>query len=499
MPRTIECVPNFSEGRRPEVISQIADAIAAVPGVSILDRESDASHNRSVITFIAPPESVVEAALQGARAARDLIDLNGHTGEHPRMGAMDVCPLIPLEGVTSEMCVALARELGERMAAELEIPVYLYEQAAVRPERADLAAVRKGGFEVLREAALTDESRRPDFGGPGLHPTAGATAVGVRKPLIAYNIDLTTRDADIAKKIAAAVRGRDGGLRCLKALGFFIRERDCAQVSMNLTDFGATGLHRAFEAVKREAERYGTGIRRSEIIGLVPEQALLDAAAWELQIDGFSTSMILERQIAAARQSAADAAKEEAPETPHRCFVDKLASPEEPAVGCRAAAKSGALGCALLERIASALHAGPDTSEGSGPKTPAEPSEEGPRTAFQRLRNSFQKIARQTDESGADAPTKLPFRILALSAEALEGAAELALSCGRAQAADLGIAALELSACLSGAALHLQIMDGAPGGQPLDSGQRRLLSELAARGQNAAQSTEARVRNIMQG
>ena len=486
MPRTIECVPNFSEGRRPEVIDRIIAAIALVPGVSILGRESDASHNRSVITFIAPPEAVTEAAFQGAKAARDLIDLNCHTGEHPRMGAMDVCPLVPLEGVTLEECVELARALGKRLADELGIPVYLYEQAAMRPDRTDLAVIRKGGFEGIREAVLTDESRRPDFGGPALHPTAGATAVGVRKPLVAYNIDLTTRDAAIARKIAAAVRGRDGGLRCLKALGFFIEERDCAQVSMNLTDFCATGIHRAFEAVKREAERYGTGIRRSEIVGLVPEKALLDAAAWELQIDDFSESMILERQIAQARQPP--------PPQPHICFVDQLADPEGTDAGSRTAAKSGALGCALLERIAATLPQGAQETS---------PTLEPTRTDFRQRRAQFQDLARRpqrasaSDGSPGEDRHETLFRILELSAEALEAAAGLARSCGRDQAADLGIAALQLSACLSGAALQLQIMDSAPGGPALTEAQRRSLGELAARGQKAATATEICVRRIM--
>jgi glutamate formiminotransferase len=232
--RIVECIPNFSEGRRPEVIDQIVAAIKSVPGAVLLDRESDPDHNRSVITFVAEPERVVDAAIAAARRAAELIDLNNHTGEHPRMGATDVIPFVPIAGVTMDDCVGLARECGERMWAELGIPVYLYERAARRAERENLANVRKGQFEGIRNEIATNEARRPDYGDPRVHTTAGITAVGARPPLIAYNVNLATPSIEIANKIARAVRHLSGGLRYVKALGFELKDRGITQVSMNM-------------------------------------------------------------------------------------------------------------------------------------------------------------------------------------------------------------------------------------------------------------------------
>ena len=297
MRRIIECIPNFSEGRRTEVIDQIVAGIKSVPGAILLDRESDPNHNRSVITFVASPESVVDAAIAGARKAAALIDLNRHTGEHPRMGATDVIPFVPISGVTMEECITLARECGERLWSELGIPVYLYEKAATRPERENLAAIRKGQFEGIRDDIAANEARRPDFGDSRVHQTAGITAVGARPPLIAYNINLGTADVEIANKIARAVRHQNGGLRYVKALGFELKDRGIVQVSMNMVNYEGTPLFRVFEMVKREAERYGVAILESEIVGLVPSAALTDAAAFYLQLEGFSQSQILETKL----------------------------------------------------------------------------------------------------------------------------------------------------------------------------------------------------------
>lgn len=300
MQKIVECIPNFSEGRRAEVIDQIVAAIKSVPGAVLLDRESDADHNRSVITFVAEPDRVVDAAIAAAKRAAELIDLNKHSGEHPRMGATDVIPFVPISGVTMDECMQLARACGERMWSELGIPVYLYEKAATRPERENLAAVRKGQFEGIREEIATSEARRPDYGDPRVHPTAGITAVGARPRLIAYNVNLGTPDIEVANKIARAVRYQTGGLRYVKALGFELKDRGIVQVSMNMVNYEGTPLFRAFEMIKREAERYGVTVVGSEIVGLVPQRALNAVADFYLQLEGFSEDQILEHRLVAA-------------------------------------------------------------------------------------------------------------------------------------------------------------------------------------------------------
>ena len=306
MRKIVECVPNFSEGRRTEVVGEIVAAIKEAQGAVLLDRESDADHNRSVITFVAPPERVVDAALAGARKAAELIDLNHHRGEHPRMGAVDVVPFIPISGVTMEECIALARQCGERMWRELGIPIYLYEKAATRLERENLATVRKGQFEGIRDDIARNPSRLPDYGEARVHPTAGITAVGARPPLIAYNINLGTSDITIATKIARAVRHQNGGLRFVKALGFELKDRGIVQVSMNMVNFEGTPLFRVFEMVRSEAERYGVPVIGSEIVGLVPQQALNAVADFYLRLEGFGEEQILERRLEAALETSTE-------------------------------------------------------------------------------------------------------------------------------------------------------------------------------------------------
>jgi glutamate formiminotransferase len=298
----VECIPNFSEGRSPEVIDQVVAAIKSVAGAVLLDRESDVDHNRSVITFVAPPGAAVDAAIAGARKAAELIDLNKHAGEHPRMGATDVIPFVPISGVTMDDCVALARACGQRMWEELGIPVYLYEKAAARAERENLAAIRKGQFEGIRDEIATKESRRPDFGEARVHPTAGVTAVGARPPLIAYNVNLGTSDVEVANKIARAVRHLSGGLRYVKALGFGLKDRGIVQVSMNMVNYEGTPLFRAFEMIKREAERYGVPVLGSEVVGLIPQRALNAVADFYLQLENFSEDQILEHRLQAATE-----------------------------------------------------------------------------------------------------------------------------------------------------------------------------------------------------
>ncbi len=294
MQKIVECVPNFSEGRRPDVVQKIVAGIAAVDGVTVLDYSSDADHNRSVVTFVAPPETVGEAAFAGIAKAAELIDMTQHTGGHPRMGATDVCPFIPIKGVTMDDCVEISKTVGKRVGEELNIPVYLYEKAATRPERENLAHVRRGQYEGIKEIIATDPAHTPDFG-PAKMGTAGATAIGARQFLIAFNVYLNTNEVEIAKKIGKAIRHSGGGLRFVKAMGLEVDGK--AQVSMNLTDFTRTPIFRVLELIRREAARYGVGIESSELIGLIPQQALIDAAAWYLQMDGFSAEQVLENRL----------------------------------------------------------------------------------------------------------------------------------------------------------------------------------------------------------
>ena len=292
----IEAIPNISEGRRTEVIDAIADAVAAVPGVRLLDRSSDASHNRTVLTLAGEGEALHAAALVLYDKAIAAIDLGSHVGEHPRLGAVDVLPFVPLEGATMADCVALARAVAADVAARHAVPVYLYEEAAVEPTRRSLEDIRRGEFEGLA-GKMVSPGWAPDFGPASPHKTAGATVIGARMPLIAYNINLATDRLDVARRVAAAVRHSSGGLRYVKAMGVMLEDRRVAQVSMNLTNYEKTPLPRVFEFVKREAARYGVGVLESEIVGLVPQAALLAAAEYFLQIEGFTPDLVLENRL----------------------------------------------------------------------------------------------------------------------------------------------------------------------------------------------------------
>jgi len=294
-----ECVPNFSEGRNAGTIAAIAEAAQSVSGVTVLDVESNPDHHRSVITLYGDGEPLLDAVYRMMEVATQRIDLTQHHGEHPRMGATDVVPFVPLGGATMADAVRLAERLGERVGRDLGIPVYLYANAARRPERADLAKVREGQFEGIRESIATDPARAPEFGPSRVHPTAGAVAIGARPVLIAYNVTLSTADVAVAKAIAKKVRGRDGGLPEVKALGFELAERQRAQVSMNLTDYRVTSIARAFDAVRSEAERLGTAVEDSEVVGLIPEDALMDAAEVSLRLRGFDRGLVLERKVRA--------------------------------------------------------------------------------------------------------------------------------------------------------------------------------------------------------
>ena len=286
MAKLMECIPNISEGRRMELVEEFADIVRAVPGVTLIDYSSDASHNRSVFTFLGDPEQVKEAAFRFAKHAVEKIDLRVHEGEHPRMGAVDVIPFVPIRDMDMQECVELSKQLGKRLADELDLPVFLYEESASAPHRKNLAAIRKGQFEGMAEKVLEDQWH-PDFGGNRIHPSAGVVAVDARQPLIAFNINLDTSDVSIAKKIAKIIREKDGGFRAVKALGVMLEERNIAQVSINMCDYKQTPLYRVLEFVRFEAARYGVHVVGTEIIGLAPMMAFVDAADYYLQIEKF--------------------------------------------------------------------------------------------------------------------------------------------------------------------------------------------------------------------
>lgn len=297
MTHLVECVPNFSEGRNPETVRLIAEAIAAVDSACVLDTHIDPDHNRSVITFVAAPARVVRAAVNAVRRASQLIDMRSHQGEHPRLGATDVLPFVPVRGVTMDDCIALAHQAGESVAHELGIPVYYYEQAALRADRVNLEDVRRGALELLREQITTNPERAPDVGLPQVHETAGAIAVGARPFLIAFNVILRSSDIAIARQIARKIRARNGGLPFVKALGFRLHTRALVQVSMNLVNYELTGMTAAYEAVRREADALGVEIQGAEIVGLVPRAALDREAAYFTKLEDFSEAKILEHQI----------------------------------------------------------------------------------------------------------------------------------------------------------------------------------------------------------
>ncbi|NIN68707.1 MAG: glutamate formimidoyltransferase [Anaerolineae bacterium] len=462
MSKIVECVPNFSEGRRKDVVDEIVAAITAAGGVKLLDVEMDADHNRSVVTFAGRPEAVEEAAFRGIQRAAALIDMEEHEGAHPRIGAADVVPFVPISGVTMEECVEMAQRLGAKVAAELDIPVYLYEKAATRQERVNLANIRRGEYEGLKQEIATDPEKEPDFG-PKRLGKAGASVIGAREPLIAYNVYLSTDDLEIAQAIARAVRHSSGGLRYVKALGLEIEQRGQVQVSMNLTNYARTPVHRVFELIKREAARYGVDVVSSEVVGLIPRQALLDAAEFHLQIENFAPQMVLETHL------------EEPGATPE-AFLDDVAAPTPTPGGGSGAALAGALAAALTsmvcnltlsreredvptEELKSLLH----KTETLRHELAALVQEDA--RAYQQVLDAYRlpkasakekKTRSKAVQEALEQAAKVPLRVAERAMEVLE-LVPIVLDIGIPSAAsDVGVAAYMAQGALKGAALNVR-------------------------------------------
>ena len=494
MSKIIECVPNFSEGRRPEIVDEIVAAIIAINGTYLLDREMDPDHNRAVITFIGSPEAVKAGAFAGIAKATELIDMNVHTGEHPRLGATDVCPFIPLVNAGLDDCIILAKELGRQVADDLGIPVYLYEAAAVRPERENLAVIRAGQYEGIKAEMGIKAERDPDLGAPRMHPTAGAVVIGARMPLVAFNVYLNTRDLSVAKNIARAIRQRSGGFMFCKALGFDIQDQAMVQVSMNLTNYPKTPVFRVFETVKREAARFGTSIYSSEVVGLAPQQALVDCAEYYLQLEKFSSEQIIENHLLKLFQSTPPVAK---PET----FFDQVASSSPAPGGGSVAAAAGALGAALASMVAR-LTLGKkkyrDVSDAMSAVLEAAEKRRGQLTlridedalAFNRVMEARSlpknSEAEQTARVAAVAAanlhaTEVPLSTMRDAGAVLDLALTAAASGNPNSVSDAGVAALMAQAAVEGAWLNVRInlggLDDAAKRSAIENEGKRLLRE----------------------
>lgn len=498
--RLVECVPNFSEGRRPEIISAIRDAIAAIDGVAILDASSDLSHNRTVITFVVPVENAVDAAFAGIEKARELIDLNHHSGEHPRMGAADVVPFIPLEGTTMEDCIVLARSLGARVGRDLQIPVFLYERAASRPDRENLADVRRGEFEGLREQIGSDPARVPDFGPAHIHASAGAVAIGARPFLVAYNVYLgPASNLQVAKDVAKALRHSTGGLRYVKALGLEVDGQ--AQVSMNLVDTEKTPLYRAFDMVKLEAAAQGVAPTWSEIVGLVPERALLETAARHVQLRNFSPEMVLERRVRDAVQGGQSLSG----------FVSSVASSSPVPGGGSVAAHVGALAAALVQMVAGLTagkkkYASVDAEmralalDAAGLVTQLSALVARDAAAFEEVSAAY-KMPNEPNDAAArrgEAVTKallgaaqVPLETARACAKAAELAVVVATKGNTNAASDAGVAALLAEAGCRGAALNVRINVASLDDKSLGAGLLEEAKQLVAQTSERARAAMA--------
>jgi glutamate formiminotransferase/formiminotetrahydrofolate cyclodeaminase len=462
----VECIPNFSEGRRLEIVDAIVAAIQAVAGVTLLDRSSDADHNRSVITFVGSPEAVEAAAFAGIAKAAELIDITKHTGEHPRMGATDVVPFVPISGVDMQDCVQIAKRLGKRVGDELSIPVYLYEEAATREERHNLENVRRGEYEGIRDSIATDPARQPDFG-PSKLGSAGAVAIGARQPLIAYNVYLNTGDVKVAKNIAKKVRTSSGGLPFVKGAGFLVDGK--AQVSINLTNFRGTPVAQVVDLIREEAAQQGISIEKSELIGLIPQEALEDAAVWYLQLKDFNREQVLERRMESG-QKAAD-------QDSANSFLEALASASATPGGGSAAAHAGALAAALVAMVARLTLGKKKYAEVESQMAALIPKADSLRaefvqavkadaTAFDAVMSAM-KMPKETEEqktSRANAiesatleAAKQPLNVARMAVDCLGMVREVARLGNINAISDAGSAAALAQACLAGSALNVRI------------------------------------------
>lgn len=462
----VECVPNFSEGRRQEIVDPIVAAIQGAAPVQVLDVQMDADHNRSVVSFVGDAEAVSKAAFAAVDQASKLINLEDHEGEHPRMGAADVVPFVPIAGVTMEACVELATEVGQRIGEELAIPVYLYEEAATRPDRQNLADVRRGEYEGIKDEIETNPDQAPDYG-PARMGTAGATAVGARPPLIAYNVNLGTGNVEIAKRIAQSVRHSGGGLRYVKALGFAIEERGIVQVSMNLTNYAKSPLFRTFDLIRREAERYGVPVVGSEIVGLTPANALFDTADHYLRLEAFDRDeQVLENRLSEGQGST----------RPDR-YLNDLASGEPTPGGGSAAAISGAMAASLVHMVAELTvgrekYAGVEATmtevrdRASGLKAQLTQLSDEDRAAFESVMGAF-RMPKDTDGQNAERweaiqdafreAIRVPLETARAAVETLQQA-YVAVEHGNPNAgSDAGTAAHLALAAVRGAAQNVEI------------------------------------------
>jgi len=503
--KLVECVPNFSEGRRPDIVKQITDAIASTDGVAMLDISSDASHNRTVVTFVATVESAVEAAFRGIGKARDLLDLTTHTGEHPRIGATDVCPFIPLGDTTMDECVALAKSLGARVGTELGIPVFLYERAAARPDRTNLADVRRGEFEKARDEIGVNPDRVPDFGPNRVHATAGATVIGARPFLVAYNVYLgPASNLAVAKEVAKKVRFSSGGLPCVKGLGLEVDGQ--AQVSMNLTDTDTTPIWRAFEAVKSEAAARGVEVTWSEIVGLVPERAVLETAAHGVMLRGFTKAMVLEQKVADAMsgETVTD-------------FLAAVGSSAPVPGGGSVAAHVGALAGALTQMVAGLTVGRKKYVAVDGEMRALGTSATALKATLAALVktdadaysvvSAAYKLPKDSPDQQATRDTAIQSALMHAAAIPLDTAraaaavAALAATCaekGNSNAAsDAGVAALLAEAACRGAAFNVRInvasMSDKTAGAPMAAEAGRLVAEAAASARRATDLVEQQI------
>lgn len=467
MAKLIECVPNYSEGRRPEVLDAICTAITSVEGVVLLDKEMDGDHNRAVVTFVCHPNLAVEAAFRGYQKAAELIDMSTHTGEHPRMGACDVCPFIPISETSIEEAIELANKLGKRVGEELSIPVYLYEDARTKASRKNLAKVRQGEYEGIRDSIETDKSRAPDYGPSKMNLKAGATAIGVRFPLVAFNVYLDTNKKWIADKIADAIRSLKGGYRFVKALGFEIKERDQVQISMNLVNYTKTPVFRVFETIKSEAARYGVNVTSSEVIGLIPNDALIDVSDFYLRLENFSKEQVLEEKLSSLGGASA------ATET----FYDEVASVSPAPGGGSVAASAGALGGALAAMVSrltvskkqyaavkDELAAVRDQADDL--RTDLEVLVKTDTEAFNKVMDAF-KLPKTTDEELAarkeaielanKEAASVPLTVMKKSLEVLKLALVVAQKGNENSITDSGVAGLMSMAAIEGAGYNVRI------------------------------------------